>query len=373
LLAVVLTACGGGTTGSKRHGAGKSGAALTIRTTTLPLCRDGRDYRVRIRAKGGEGGYFYRLLATGDPLPPGLTLDPQRGRIEGRPDFGSGGAYFVEIEIADEAQPPSVVSRRFALVVEEPRNEFGAIADWILPNCTTTACHGAVDPAGELALDPPAEAHRQLVAVLAWNAEAGGAGKLRVVKGEPDRSFLMHKLLGKLIPAEGDPMPPDTLLSADQLDLVERWIESGAWFDPTNEFAPSEGGGGGGVVSIEIGRYDDDLYTAYQDGDRLVLLTGTQGGDWALPTFRTRGLDGAAHLEASLVLADGGEVVAALVTIRPLRNAPNGQMEVKNVLVPLLVPDVDEIVGEEAIFTVAITDSFGTEAEGSVRVELRRK
>src|SRR5439155_11783967 len=72
--------------------------------------------------------------------------------------------------------------------------------------CATPACHGAAAAAGGLNLAAGA-AYGNLVGVTAANPAAGGAGVLRVAPGDPDRSFLLQKLLGQLGTGEGSRMP----------------------------------------------------------------------------------------------------------------------------------------------------------------------
>ena len=94
--------------------------------------------------------------------------------------------------------------------------------------CATPSCHGAAAAAGGLDLAAGA-AYGNLVGVSAANPSAQAAGVLRVVPGDPDRSFLLRKLLGQLGAGEGSRMPlVGTPLSPSSLDLVRRWIAAGA-------------------------------------------------------------------------------------------------------------------------------------------------
>src|SRR5439155_24181922 len=94
--------------------------------------------------------------------------------------------------------------------------------------CATPSCHGAAAAAGGLDLAAGA-AYGNLVGVSAANPSAQAAGVLRVVPGDPDRSFLLRKLLGQLGAGEGSRMPlVGTPPSAANLDLIRRWIAAGA-------------------------------------------------------------------------------------------------------------------------------------------------
>jgi hypothetical protein len=90
-----------------------------------------------------------------------------------------------------------------------------------------TSCHttagGRVPPAG---MDlGSANAHAQLVNV-ASNAKPGA---IRVIPGDPENSYLIHKLDGRA-GIVGQRMPRGTgpFLSDGQIRVIKRWIELGA-------------------------------------------------------------------------------------------------------------------------------------------------
>jgi hypothetical protein len=90
-----------------------------------------------------------------------------------------------------------------------------------------TSCHttagGRVPPAG---MDlGSANAHAQLVNV-ASNAKPGA---IRVIPGDPENSYLIHKLEGRA-GIVGQRMPRGTgpFLSDGQIRVIKRWIELGA-------------------------------------------------------------------------------------------------------------------------------------------------
>lgn len=90
-------------------------------------------------------------------------------------------------------------------------------------SCVFSTCHkGGPSPAGEMSLERD-EAHAALVEVPASMA----AGKVRVVPGDPEASYLIEKLTAPM-PAAGETMPPDAPLEADRIELVRQWIEAGA-------------------------------------------------------------------------------------------------------------------------------------------------
>lgn len=104
---------------------------------------------------------------------------------------------------------------------------FELVASRVLSTCTTRSCHGGVGRKGDLVLTGD-QAYQNLVNVPASNEAAKAAGKLRVVPGQPDASFLMQKLTAPA-PGEGERMPlVGGVLPAEDLALVRAWIEAGA-------------------------------------------------------------------------------------------------------------------------------------------------
>jgi hypothetical protein len=89
-------------------------------------------------------------------------------------------------------------------------------------NCHTTA-GGRVPPAG-MDLGSP-NAHAQLVNV----PSTFNPGAIRVVPGDPENSYLIHKLEGRSgivglrMPRSGPPY-----LTEGQIRVIRRWIENGA-------------------------------------------------------------------------------------------------------------------------------------------------
>src|SRR5205814_6809540 len=68
-------------------------------------------------------------------------------------------------------------------------------------SCASATCHGAA-ASGGLVLSR-GTAYANLVGVPAANEAARDAGGMRVVPGDPDRSFLLDKLEGRLTRDEG--------------------------------------------------------------------------------------------------------------------------------------------------------------------------
>lgn len=91
--------------------------------------------------------------------------------------------------------------------------------------CTSGACHDSVAPARGLELTSASKSFSELVNVLSQQCTST---KL-VAPGEPDASYLVHKLVGDGPCFTGATMPKaDQPLSAAELDLIRTWILEGA-------------------------------------------------------------------------------------------------------------------------------------------------
>lgn len=91
-------------------------------------------------------------------------------------------------------------------------------------NSRCVACHQGVGDAG-LSLEP-GEARGNLV-----NVASSQSSMLRVVPGNPEQSYLLHKLNGTQLQAggTGSRMPfGSSALSETQINLVRDWISQGA-------------------------------------------------------------------------------------------------------------------------------------------------
>ena len=89
------------------------------------------------------------------------------------------------------------------------------------PNCATSGCHGTSSKSGGLDLSA-GSAYFNLVDI-----KSNAASTIdRVRPGDPDNSYLMHKLLGQS--GSGQQMPPGPPLDDSHIEMVRDWIYSGA-------------------------------------------------------------------------------------------------------------------------------------------------
>lgn len=90
------------------------------------------------------------------------------------------------------------------------------------PRCATSGCHAGNNPAANLSL----QAGEIAAAIVDVPSAAKPDYKL-VAPGDPVNSYLLMKMRGDEGIA-GDRMPPARALEAEQIALVEAWVEAGA-------------------------------------------------------------------------------------------------------------------------------------------------
>jgi hypothetical protein len=93
-------------------------------------------------------------------------------------------------------------------------------------NCAFSGCHAGASPAQGMNLSA-GQAYANIVNVAANEA----AGLMRVLPGQPDSSYLVHKIQGtqSTVGGSGGRMPLGaSALSQTQIDTIRRWITDGA-------------------------------------------------------------------------------------------------------------------------------------------------
>ena len=88
------------------------------------------------------------------------------------------------------------------------------------PKCATSGCHGGNNPAANLSLKA-----EDIAQILGVSSVARPDYQL-IAPGDPVNSYLLMKVRGDEGIA-GDRMPPAGALEAEQIDLVEEWVEDG--------------------------------------------------------------------------------------------------------------------------------------------------
>jgi hypothetical protein len=170
---------------------------------------------------GGLPGLFEELKAT----PGTLCTEPATVTV------ATGGKKKAQLVMKVQGAHGS---QRFAFVCQQPKKAKGAtfakdIQKKIFDStCATPSCHGGGVASADLDLSDGA-AYANLVDVPVTNEGAKALHLLRVAPGDPDDSFLVLKLEGKLAAGEGVQMPlVGGPLPAAAIDTIRRWIAAGA-------------------------------------------------------------------------------------------------------------------------------------------------
>lgn len=107
-----------------------------------------------------------------------------------------------------------------------PPEGFAAVEVIFAESCVSSGCHGGPEPTTGLDLSPGV-AYGKLVSVPSEQTALD-----RVVPGDPELSYVMHKLRGTYVEVGGsdetDRMPPGFGISGDRIAVIERWIAEGA-------------------------------------------------------------------------------------------------------------------------------------------------
>lgn len=127
------------------------------------------------------------------------------GSADSPPDLGADAAAFPDATV--EAAAPARLSQIEATIFTR--------------SCTFSTCHGDPSPKQELRLVAPTYAG------LVQVAATGAPGRIRVVPGRPDESYLVEKLT-RMTPAAGEQMPPSQPLPAAEIEMIRSWIAAGA-------------------------------------------------------------------------------------------------------------------------------------------------
>lgn len=111
---------------------------------------------------------------------------------------------------------------------DRPNNWTYVHAAIIVPNCTTSSCHGEFNAQAGVRLADRENAYNILVGRTCNENPDNSTDGNFVIPGEPENSRLMYLLIGDNVTRS---MPPDRLLPDPDINLIERWILAGAACD----------------------------------------------------------------------------------------------------------------------------------------------
>ncbi len=130
-----------------------------------------------------------------------------------------------------ESEATTPIAQSPTPTVAEPTNTpavtLQQVQDQIFsPSCAVQFCHSGDFPSAQLNLED-GRSLDELVGVPPSNTAATAAGLLRVSAGDPDKSFLITKIVGPTAIELGSKMPlAGAPLTTEQIDLVRSWINS---------------------------------------------------------------------------------------------------------------------------------------------------
>jgi len=106
-------------------------------------------------------------------------------------------------------------------------------------SCSSDSCHSSVGQTGGLVLEA-GHSYEALMNTPPTNPIAYEHGWMRVMPGDPDRSFLLAKLTDSLAAGEGASMPWNAApLDAGTIEVIRAWIAAGA---PKEGVVPGDDG-----------------------------------------------------------------------------------------------------------------------------------
>ncbi len=111
-----------------------------------------------------------------------------------------------------------------------PDSSYGLVYNKIFKvSCSLSGCHDAANGSHQLSLKGSA-VYNAMINGSVRNVEAGAANLKQIVPGNPDQSFLFHKINYDKSPYKfGAKMPTGGLtLTPAQIEFVRQWIAAGA-------------------------------------------------------------------------------------------------------------------------------------------------
>ncbi|MCA9665613.1 MAG: polysaccharide deacetylase family protein [Myxococcales bacterium] len=175
----------------------------------ITYLRDARVYWKELERQDAERKKRYQRYYSCMGVDGGLSFKFESLSSGSWPSLAQGSALDCDTPYDAAAYPTATTS--FA-------SDIKPILDSTAAGCATASCH----PSGRGASGYSATTVAEL---LSPGSQARFAGKCGVVRGDPDASFLIDKLLGR----SGRRMPLElSPLSDAQLELFKRWISEGA-------------------------------------------------------------------------------------------------------------------------------------------------
>ncbi len=237
---LMIWACGGEETTTSPGGQQQQLAtqlAFTVEPTTTTVASSSIMPAVQVAIQGALGN-----LGAGatDAVTVAIGTNPGRGTLSGTTTVNAvaGVASFTDLTIdqvgtgytlvATSGSLSSATSAAFGIFPPQPAPPTlsGDVQPIFSGVCAVPGCHAGTTPEEALNLSQGL-AHSNIVNVSAKQL----AGMLRVRPGQPDQSYLVHKIQGTQasVGGTGNRMPlVGTPLTQAQIDTIRDWIAAGA-------------------------------------------------------------------------------------------------------------------------------------------------
>ena len=130
-----------------------------------------------------------------------------------------------------------------------------------------------------------------------------------------------------------------------------------------------------GDPAIELGFYQEQLYTKLEDGSECPVVYGLQGGTWTMPALKTLGITPMAWVDCSIV-TEAGEVVGETALRAQFFRGTESYFEIQSFPIPVFHTGdatgqpIDDLYGQMAVLTCGVLGDAGRSATYSVRIRI---
>ena len=128
-----------------------------------------------------------------------------------------------------------------------------------------------------------------------------------------------------------------------------------------------------GEPAVELGFYQEQLYTKLEDGSPCPVVYGLQGGTWTMPALKTLGITPMAWVDCTIV-TESGEVVGETALRSQFFRGTEDYFEIQSFPIPVFHTGeatgdpVDDLYGQMAVLSCSVLGDAGRTATYSVRI-----
>ena len=131
-----------------------------------------------------------------------------------------------------------------------------------------------------------------------------------------------------------------------------------------------------GDPAVELGFYNEQLYSSLADGEEAPVVFGLQDGRWTMPAIRITGIGSPATVSCTVVVVATSEQVSQVEEKARFVLSPDGFLEVQSFPIPIIhaAPNeeaaIDDLFGVDADISCSVVDKEGRGSSVTVRVTL---